>query len=102
MEKILDYFDMSRYFKVVVGSEMNGGRTKKADVIQEALKRLHMENHREQVIMVGDKEHDVFGAKQAGVSCVAVSYGYGTMDELVNAEPLQIVNSPAQLLDFFC
>ncbi|HJB29521.1 MAG TPA: HAD family hydrolase [Candidatus Blautia faecavium] len=102
VEKILDYFDMSRYFKVVVGSEMNGGRTKKADVIQEALKRLHMENHREQVIMVGDKEHDVFGAKQAGVSCVAVSYGYGTMDELVNAEPLQIVNSPAQLLDFFC
>lgn len=102
VEKILDYFDMSRYFKVVVGSEMNGGRTKKADVIQEALKRLNMENHREQVIMVGDKEHDVFGAKQAGVSCVAVSYGYGTMDELVNAEPLQIVNSPAQLLDFFC
>lgn len=102
VEKVLDHFDMTKYFKVVVGSEMNGGRTKKADVIEETLRRLHMENHRDQVIMVGDKEHDVFGAKQAGVSCVAVSYGYGTMEELVNAEPLQIVNSPAQLLDFFC
>lgn len=102
VEKVLDHFDMTKYFKVVVGSEMNGGRTKKADVIEETLRRLHMEKHRDQVLMVGDKEHDVFGAKQAGVSCVAVSYGYGTMEELVNAEPLQIVNSPAQLLDFFC
>lgn len=102
VQKVLDYFDLTGFFKVVVGSEMNGGRTKKADVIRETLKRLGMEEHKDQVIMVGDKEHDVFGAKQAGVSCVAVSYGYGTMDELVHAEPLQIVNTPEQLLDFFC
>lgn len=81
VEKVLDHFDMTKYFKVVVGSEMNGGRTKKADVIEETLRRLHMEKHRDQVLMVGDKEHDVFGAKQAGVSCVAVSYGYGTMED---------------------
>ena len=81
---------------------MNGGRTKKADVIEETLKRLKLEKHRDQVIMVGDKEHDVLGARQAGISCVAVTYGYGTMEELVKAGPLQIVNSPEQLLDFFC
>lgn len=102
VQKVLDYFDLTGFFKVIVGSEMNGGRTKKADVIREALKRLGLEDHKEQAIMVGDKEHDVFGAKQAGIPCVAVSYGYGTMEELVHAEPLQIVNSPEQLLDFFC
>ena len=102
VQKVLDYFDLTGFFKVIVGSEMNRGSTKKADVIREALKRLGLEDHKEQAIMVGDKEHDVFGAKQAGIPCVAVSYGYGTMEELVHAEPLQIVNSPEQLLDFFC
>ncbi len=102
VEKVLAHFDLASYFDVVVGSEMNGGRTKKADVIEETLKRLELEKHRDQVIMVGDKEHDVLGARQAGISCVAVAYGYGTMEELVKAGPLQIVNSPEQLLDFFC
>ena len=102
VEKVLAHFDLASYFDVVVGSEMNGGRTKKADVIEETLKRLKLEKHRDQVIMVGDKEHDVLGARQAGISCVAVTYGYGTMEELVKAGPLQIVNSPEQLLDFFC
>lgn len=102
VQKVLDYFDLTGFFQEIVGSEMNGGRTRKADVIEETLKRLQLDQHREQAIMVGDKEHDVLGAKEAGISCVAVSYGYGTMEELVHAEPLQIVNSPEQLLDFFC
>lgn len=102
VQKVLDYFDLGKYFQVIVGSEMNGSRTKKSEVIEEALKQLNLTGHRDQAIMVGDKEHDVFGARQAGIQCVAVSYGYGTMEELVNASPLQIVNSPEQLLDFFC
>ena len=102
-EKVLAHFDLASYFDVVVGSEMNGGRTKKGRCDrEETLKRLELEKHRDQVIMVGDKEHDVLGARQAGISCVAVTYGYGTMEELVKAGPLQIVNSPEQLLDFFC
>ena len=51
--------------------------------------------------MVGDKEHDVYGARQAGLECVAVSYGYGTMDELERANPLKIVNSAEGVLAFF-
>ena len=50
---------------------------------------------------MGDKEHDVLGAREAGVSCVAVSYGYGTMEELEAAEPLKIVSSAEELLRFF-
>lgn len=102
VQKVLEYFQLEKYFQVIVGSEMSGSRTKKAEVIEEALKRLNLSEHRDQAIMVGDKEHDVLGARQAGIQCVAVSYGYGTMEELVQANPLQIVNSPGQLLDFFC
>ena len=99
--RILDYFNLTVYFDEIVGSEMGGGRTKKNDVIEEALRRLGMENQRDKAVMVGDKEHDVFGARLAGLECVAVSYGYGTMDELEKANPLKIVNSSEGVLAFF-
>ena len=50
---------------------------------------------------MGDKEHDVLGARKAGLDCVAVSYGYGTKEELVASQPLQIVASAEEILDFF-
>ena len=53
---------------------MNGRRTNKTEVIEEVLKRLNMDKHRDQVIMVGDKEHDVYGARKAGLECIAVSF----------------------------
>ena len=46
-------------------------------------------------------EHDVFGARRAGLECIAVSYGYGTEEELKNAHPFKIVNSAEEILDFF-
>lgn len=101
VNKVLEYFHMEAYFEEIVGSKPEGGRTDKTAVIEEALLRMGMEQHKEQVIMVGDKEHDVIGARQAGLDCIAVSYGYGTMEELENARPFKIVNSPEELLDFF-
>lgn len=101
VKKVLDHFDLTKYFHEIVGSEMNGGRTSKADVIEEALDRLHMADHRDQVVMVGDKEHDVFGARKAGLQCLAVFYGYGSEEELKNANPLKIADSAQEVLDFF-
>lgn len=99
--QILDYFKLSSYFDVVVGSEMNGARTSKSEVIEEALKRINMSDKRNEVLMVGDKEHDVLGARAAGLDCVAVVYGYGTQEELTEANPLKIVDSVDELLHFF-
>lgn len=101
VKKILAHFDLEKYFDEAVGSEMSGSRTNKTEVIEETLRRLHLENHREQVLMVGDKEHDVLGARKAGLECLAVSYGYGTMEELTEARPLQIAASADEVLDFF-
>lgn len=101
VKKILDYFNLTSYFTEVVGSEMNGARTSKSEVIEEALKRLNMSDRRKEVLMVGDKEHDVLGARAAGLECIAVSYGYGTLEELTEAQPLKIVDSADELLHFF-
>ena len=98
---VAEYFHIDSYFEEIVGSEISGGRTNKTEVIEEALRRMGLSDHREQVIMVGDKEHDVFGARQAGLECIAVSFGYGTKEELENAHPLRIVDSAEEILDFF-
>ena len=101
MLSVAEYFHIDSYFDEMVGSEPEGRRTNKTEVIEETLKRLGFSQHRDQVIMVGDKEHDVFGARCAGLECIAVSYGYGTEEELKNAHPFKIVNSAEEILDFF-
>ena len=80
---------------------MDGRRTNKTEVIEDVLKRLNMDKHRDQVIMIGDKEHDVYGARKSGLECIAVSFGYGTEEELKKAEPLKIVDSAEGIVDFF-
>lgn len=102
VKKILEHYELNCYFSEIVGSELDGTRAKKAEVIEEALIRLGFQKKRSQVIMVGDKEHDIIGAKTAGIACVAVSYGYGSMEELKNAKPLRICDSIEELLSFFC
>lgn len=99
--QVLDHYHLTEYFDVIVGAEMNGQRTNKAEVVEEALHRLGMENDRDKVIMVGDKEHDVYGARACGIECLSVAYGYGTMEELIAAHPLKIVHSVQEVGDFF-
>lgn len=102
VKQILDHFEMTEYFTEIIGSEMNGAHVKKTTVIEEALRRIGFLKKREQVLMVGDKEQDILGAKESGIACVAVSYGYGTKEELEDAMPLKIVASVEELLRFFC
>ena len=96
-----DHFNLSRYFEVIAGTDLNGPKVTKSQVIEEALERMSLSDHRDQVIMVGDREHDIFGARRCGIQCVAVSYGYGSREELEKAQPLQIVASADELLNFF-
>ena len=51
--------------------------------------------------MVGDKEHDILGVRQAGRDCVAVSYGYGIQTENQTAAPLAVADSVEELGNFF-
>jgi len=94
---VLDYFEITPFFSVIVGATMDETRTAKKDVIEEALRRLGRSGHPEHVIMVGDKAHDVIGASQAGVDCVAVQYGYGSREELETAGAPAIARTVEEL-----
>ena len=102
VERILEYFHIREYFEVVVGSELDGTRTDKAEVVQEALRRFfpsgRMQKHK--VFMVGDRSFDVVGARNAGVEGVGVSYGYGSMEELMGARADYVVRSVEELRRF--
>ena len=101
VRKILEHFGIDGYFTEIVGADEEKKRTAKEEVVREALRRLGLSNHPEQAVLVGDKEHDVYGARACGVECVAVLYGYGTREELENADPLKIVETPEEAADFF-
>ncbi len=98
--QIAEHFGLSKCFDTMVGSTLAGERNTKAAVIKEALTRLGADLNSDEVIMVGDREHDVLGAMECDVECVAVSYGYGSLDELNGANPLKIVASVRELEEF--
>lgn len=103
VKRILDHFEIGKYFDVIVGSELDGTRTDKAEVVAEALRRLYegregdTEEKKRNTVMVGDRKFDVAGAKAEGIVSVAVSYGYGPLDELKIAKPDYIVRSVEEL-----
>ncbi len=100
VNQVLEYFHLEHYFTEKVGSEMDGVRSRKSEVVEEALLRLGLKDDREHVLMVGDKEHDVFGAREAGMNCVAVTWGYGTAEELAESHPMLTINHPKELVDY--
>ena len=88
VERILKYFKIYRYFDVVIGSELNGSRSKKEEVVAEALKQLYekgsgsIEEKKAETAMVGDRHFDIEGARSAEVDGIGVSYGYQEPGEL--------------------
>ena len=102
VERIMDHFDLRKYFKVIVGSELDGTRGSKEEVVQEALNQLfaYKPIQKGQVYMIGDRSFDVEGARAQGIESVGVTYGYGGMEELKAAKADYIVRSVEELEKF--
>lgn len=83
-ERILEHFGLRQFFHLVCGSELNGERVEKADVIRYALEKLAVTDQ-SRVVMVGDRSFDIEGAAACGLSAIGVSYGYGSAEELSDA-----------------
>ena len=81
-EQVLERFALRPWFDAVAGSTMDEGRTDKGEVIAYALKKLGSPGR---PLMVGDRKHDVLGARANGIPCLGVLYGYGSRQELTEA-----------------
>lgn len=91
-KKILEHFDLAKYFTYIAGSNMDGTRTKKAEVISYALETCNITDY-SKVVMIGDREHDVIGANKVGVASIGVLFGYGDYAELKAAGASYIVET---------
>ena len=91
--RIMEHFGLARYFDHICGAPMdNQEGAKKAAVIRDALRRSGVEDLRT-AVMVGDRRHDIDGARQAGLEAVGVLWGYGDLQELEASHPVHIVES---------
>ncbi len=94
-DMILEKFDLKKYFTATFGSELDGTRVKKDEVIAYALDSHPID--KTCAIMVGDRRHDVEGAHANGLPCIGVTFGYGDRDEHVACGAEYIADSISEL-----
>ncbi|MBQ5362114.1 MAG: HAD family hydrolase [Clostridia bacterium] len=98
-KQILEHFGLIAYFDAVAGSNMDGSRTKKSEVVERALALLGNPDVRD-CVMIGDREHDVLGGKAHGMDTIGVTFGYGSEDELIRAGATHVAHTPAEIVQF--
>ncbi|MBO5293606.1 MAG: HAD family hydrolase [Lachnospiraceae bacterium] len=97
--RILRHFGLYDYFDFAAGALMNGERSRKSEVIQYAIRNADIRNLSE-TVMVGDREHDIFGAREAGIDSIGVLFGYGSHEELTGAGATYIARSVSDIMSF--
>lgn len=95
--QILEHFSLDSYVDFVSGSELDGTRNAKSEVIAYALQQTGFQVS--ETVMVGDRRHDVEGAIANGMDVIAVLFGYGTREELADAGATVFAQSPQQLTE---
>ena len=98
----LDYFHITDYFDHICGATLDESRSGKKEVLEELIRRIGLaeeELHKE-VLMIGDRKHDVQGAAAFGIPCLGTSMGFAPEGELESAGALAIVNSLQEMTDY--
>jgi len=95
-DRIIDHFGLRRYFGHVFGAELDGTRAHKGDLLAFAIERTGADPSRS--VMIGDRSHDIVGAKTNGIDGIGVLYGYGSREELLEAGAVQLCATPGAIL----
>lgn len=93
--KVLEQFEIDKYFELIVGSELSGERSDKAEVIKYAVDTLAI--NPSDAIMIGDRKYDVIGSRAHGIDSIGVLYGYSSKGELREAGANYIVETVEEL-----
>jgi len=95
-ERIIDHFGLTGHFEYVFGSELDGTRVNKGDLLAYAIDTAGVDPS--QALMIGDRSHDMVGAKTNGIRGIGVLYGYGSREELIEAGASHVCVSPRAVL----
>lgn len=92
--KILEHFDLAKYFDRICGASLDTSRSSKEDVIAYL---LSLSGRAESIVMVGDTKFDILGAKAHGIPAIGVSWGYGNVEDMENAGAAAIAHTMEEL-----
>ena len=97
-QRILEHYNMTADFDLICGSEFDGTRGQKWEVIEYVLQRFGISP--DEAIMVGDRKYDVLGAKKCGLDCIGVRFGYGEPNELEEHGAVYIAETADDLYNY--
>jgi phosphoglycolate phosphatase len=95
--RILDHFELSRFFSGIYGSELDNRNADKCDLIRHILEQERFDPAG--AVMIGDRKHDAIGAKANGLAAIGVTWGYGCRQELLDAGVACLVDAPHDLAE---
>lgn len=95
--RVIEFLDLTDYFKVIGGATLDSTRRTKAAVINHVLDQLGLVGGPD-IVMVGDRHHDIEGAREHGIDTIAVSWGYGSLAEHQRAGAWAIAEHPADVV----
>ena len=98
--KILAHYQLDSLFEFVSGPEIDGTRGEKDEVIAYAMEQLGIRDPAS-ILMIGDREGDVLGAKKHGIDCAGALWGFGSQEELEQAGARYLCASPEDLRALF-
>jgi phosphoglycolate phosphatase len=96
-ERIIDHFGLTGHFEYVFGSELDGTRVNKSDLLAYAIETTGVDP--QHALMIGDRSHDIVGAKNNGMRGIGVLYGYGSREELIEAGASHLCATPRAILE---
>ncbi|PFB70647.1 HAD family hydrolase [Bacillus cereus] len=98
-KQVLEHFQLTDYFEDIVGSNLDGTRIKKEEIIAHIL-QTNEELNKEEIVMIGDRKHDIIGANRNEIASIGVLYGYGSETELTEVGATHIANDVKELHHF--
>ncbi|MES9668713.1 phosphoglycolate phosphatase [Bacillus cereus] len=98
-KQVIEHFQLTTFFEEIVGSNLDGTRIKKEEIIAHIL-QTNEELKKEEMVIIGDRNHDVIGANRNGIASIGVLYGYGSEIELSDAGAVHIVKDVEELQRF--
>ena len=99
---IIQHLSLTEHFDFIGGANFDNTRTDKAEVIDYALNESGFAYLKDKAVMIGDCVHDIIGAKANNIDSVAVTYGFGDKEELLNSGADYVIASPFDLKELLC
>lgn len=94
--EVLEHFGLAGYFEKICGASMERGRESKQEVIACLLDQIGPPGR---VLMIGDTDYDVLGAKAHGIATIGCTWGYGDPESLRRAGALALADTPEELYE---